>query len=320
MSERTLPAGPWQTLFPQALRLIDEIAEHGGKKDPFFTFGGGTVLMLRHQHRMSKDIDIFVPDPQSLGFVTPRLSEIAEEICNAKYVEAANYVKLFREEGEIDFVASPNLLPDEHAFERWDLFGRSVRVESSAEIVAKKMYHRGAEATARDLFDLALVIEREPSALTHAESFMYRHLDAFTDNLKAPSERYIAQFNSIETLDYNPSLEQAVSVATAYLGGLRATREKSAEEAASFIAAHGLAVQPLDLRKGEYCGAILHRTEHHLVQDVGRSTAVVHQLQNLPQSLKTAAVGEASIKLRYAQGSAAIVNRPAREASKGLEH
>jgi hypothetical protein len=31
--------------------------------------------MFRYGHRLSKDIDIFVPDPQYLGYVTPRLSD-----------------------------------------------------------------------------------------------------------------------------------------------------------------------------------------------------------------------------------------------------
>lgn len=72
-----LPEGVWQTLLAHAFTLVDEIARHG-ISDPFWTFGGGTVLMLRHGHRLSKDIDIFVPDPQYLGFVSPRLSDAAE--------------------------------------------------------------------------------------------------------------------------------------------------------------------------------------------------------------------------------------------------
>lgn len=69
----------WEILFAHALTLIGEIARHG-RRDPFWTFGGGTALMLHYGHRVSKDIDIFVPDPQSLGFVTPRLSDVAESI------------------------------------------------------------------------------------------------------------------------------------------------------------------------------------------------------------------------------------------------
>lgn len=60
----SLPGGVWQKLLQHAFTLIDEISRHGGISNPTWTFGGGTVLMLRHQHRMSKDIDIFVPDPQ----------------------------------------------------------------------------------------------------------------------------------------------------------------------------------------------------------------------------------------------------------------
>lgn len=67
-------------LFPRALALIDEISRYGGIKDPFWTLGGGTVLMFRYHHRLSKDIDIFVPDPQYLGFVTPRLSDTAADL------------------------------------------------------------------------------------------------------------------------------------------------------------------------------------------------------------------------------------------------
>lgn len=75
-----LPDGPWQVLLQYALALLDDAAKHGGVSDPLWTFGGGTVLMLRHNHRHSKDIDIFVPDPQYLGFFTPHLSDVAEAI------------------------------------------------------------------------------------------------------------------------------------------------------------------------------------------------------------------------------------------------
>jgi hypothetical protein len=71
-----------------ALKLIAEISTHGGISDPFWTLGGGTVLMFRYRHRVSKDIDIFVPDPQYLGYVTPRLSDVAAEMTD-DYTEMA---------------------------------------------------------------------------------------------------------------------------------------------------------------------------------------------------------------------------------------
>jgi len=67
-SPKNLPKGPWEILLKHAFAIMDDLEKHGGIKNPFWTFGGGTVLMLRHGHRQSKDIDIFVPDPQYFCF------------------------------------------------------------------------------------------------------------------------------------------------------------------------------------------------------------------------------------------------------------
>jgi hypothetical protein len=82
MSQASLSSDDvWQSLFQSALIVVDEIRRHGGRADPFFTFVGGTALMLRYQHRLSKDIDLFVPDPQSPAYVTPRLSVSRVRTC-----------------------------------------------------------------------------------------------------------------------------------------------------------------------------------------------------------------------------------------------
>jgi hypothetical protein len=94
----------WETLFQRALALIDSTSASGVELNDW-SFGGGTVLMRRHHHRFSKDIDIFVPDPQYLGYLTPRLNDDAEAM-TTDYVEEGNSLKLRFEEGEIDFVAS----------------------------------------------------------------------------------------------------------------------------------------------------------------------------------------------------------------------
>ncbi len=213
---RRLPGGAWRNLFAHALRLIDEIARHG-IDDPFWTFGGGTVLMLRYQHRLSNDIDIFVPDPQYLGYVSPRLSTVAESV-SADFVEGAGFVKLIRPEGEIDFVASRNLT--EKPFDTWTLLRRPTRVETAAEIVAKKLWHRGTIARARDLFDLSLVIEREPTALATAATFLVRHREAFLSQLCTRDAVLRAQFQAITVLNYRPTFDAAVQRATSFLRSL----------------------------------------------------------------------------------------------------
>ena len=94
MKVDSLPSGAWQSLFPRALALIDDISRYGGIANPFWTLGGGTVLMFRYRHRLSKDIDIFVPDPQYLGFVTPRLSDTAADMTEDYTEQPGMFVKL----------------------------------------------------------------------------------------------------------------------------------------------------------------------------------------------------------------------------------
>ncbi|MDW3684114.1 nucleotidyl transferase AbiEii/AbiGii toxin family protein [Cupriavidus sp. CV2] len=210
----------WESLFPHAFTLMEEVRKYGGI-EPFWTFGGGTVLMLRHGHRFSRDIDLFVPDPQYLGYVTPRLSDVAETIA-ADYVEQGNFVKLVLEEGEIDIVASRNLTDD--PFEIWEIMGQPVKVETAAEIVAKKLYHRGDRATARDLFDLAVVIEAEAETLAAAAPYLLLHADEFLAQVDARAPILQEQFNRIVTLRFQRTYAECARIAADFLGALPAPK------------------------------------------------------------------------------------------------
>lgn len=218
IAEHKLPEGVWKDLLPHALSIIEDIKNHG-TPDPFWTFGGGTVLMFRYQHRLSKDIDIFVPDPQYLGFVTPRLSDVAAAVSMDYVEDHSSYVKLIRSEGEIDFVASPNLT--ETPFEMWNIGGHHIRVETAVEIVSKKLWHRGDRAAARDLFDLSLVIEREPEALLKAAKFLRKHAEQFISQLASRAVVLKAQFVEIDVLNYRPSYDEAAQRATTFLRSLK---------------------------------------------------------------------------------------------------
>ena len=50
-----------------------------------------------------------MPDPQYLGYVTPRLSDTAASLTEEYTEMPGSFVKLQFEEGEIDFVDAPNL-------------------------------------------------------------------------------------------------------------------------------------------------------------------------------------------------------------------
>ena len=203
---------PWKILVERAFAIL-ALAD----AELFWTMGGGTVLMLRHNHRASKDVDIFFRDPQSLGYVNPRMGGIAEQM-TAKYEEAPDHVKLYFPEGEVDFVASPLLTAP--GFVVGELLGHAVRLETDVEIVAKKLWHRGCEAKARDLFDMCLVIERSPEDLKQAAKYLTRHRAAFLKSIRLRRDILKAQFESIDVRDYRPSFEGSVELASSFLMAL----------------------------------------------------------------------------------------------------
>ena len=125
----------WEILLGNALTLIDDAVRRTGQPVDW-SLGGGTVLMLRLNHRQSKDIDIFISDQQLLGLFSPRLSDFASALTD-DYDESSGHIKLFLPRGEIDIVVATPLI--ETPYETVTLLSRSIKLERSAEIIAKKM-------------------------------------------------------------------------------------------------------------------------------------------------------------------------------------
>ena len=98
----------WEILLGNALTLIDDAVRRTGQPVDW-SLGGGTVLMLRLNHRQSKDIDIFISDQQLLGLFSPRLSDFASALTD-DYDESSGHIKLFLPRGEIDIVVATPLI------------------------------------------------------------------------------------------------------------------------------------------------------------------------------------------------------------------
>ena len=203
----------WEILFQRALVLMDD-ARSSGIPVEEWTFGGGTVLMRRHRHRFSRDVDIFINDRQFIGYVTPRLSATAESLTR-DYVEDHDFVKLIFPEGEIDFVASAPLTEEPAVSEQ--LFGHDILVENSSEIVAKKIWYRGEQFTARDIFDLAVVAENEPAALNKISPILQGRRDTVLARIEKHGARLREDFHSLEVLNYSRTFEECVDIVRATL-------------------------------------------------------------------------------------------------------
>jgi hypothetical protein len=174
---------------------------------PRWSLGGGTVLMFYYGHRKSKDIDIFVPDPQFLGYVNPRLGGRGEEV-TTDYKDGAEFVKLFLPEGEIDFVASSTLT--KNPFEEHEVLGKNILLETPIEIVAKKLWYRGDRATPRDLLDLALVIEHHRSEILEHSEVLAKNIEAFTEQCNSRRATMLPAFNEIEKIEFKPSFDDCL--------------------------------------------------------------------------------------------------------------
>ncbi|MEW6690414.1 MAG: nucleotidyl transferase AbiEii/AbiGii toxin family protein, partial [Pseudomonadota bacterium] len=159
--------------------------------------------------RVSKDIDIFIADPQLLGHLSPRLNPIAEAIA-PDYVEQANFLKLYFPEGEIDFVVSRPLTDDPVIMER--VLGRDIRVETSAEIIAKKLWYRSSDLTARDIFDFALVAQREPAALRQIQPILADRAETILERIEDWSEALREDFLALDVLDDRPAFDDCIGV------------------------------------------------------------------------------------------------------------
>ena len=214
----------WESLFDHAVALIDT-CEKVGERPPKWRFGGGTMLMLDFNHRYSKDIDIFITDPQYLTFFSPRLNDTAEEFAT-EYVEAAHYLKIIGKGGDIDFVISPTLTSEPTAVRK--IRGRTVTTETPVEIVAKRAFYRAAGFTSRDLFDMALVLERCPDDCEREAKVLRERAQIIIDRLQEHRERLEAEFDKIITLEYSPTFQHCYDTVVAFLSqSKREARNKS---------------------------------------------------------------------------------------------
>lgn len=162
----------WDALLRQSLIGLDAL-EARGAPIRWWSFGGGTALMVQLHHRDSKDVDLFILDPQYLGFLSPKMADT--DIWNGPdYDESTHYLKLKYDEGEIDFIVAQSIsdLPNG----TFEFEGHKIPIEPPTEIILKKLFHRAAFLKPRDIFDAAVVLASD-------------HADTLRENLHFVSDQ-----------------------------------------------------------------------------------------------------------------------------------
>ncbi|ESW80722.1 nucleotidyl transferase AbiEii/AbiGii toxin family protein [Mesorhizobium sp. C280B] len=144
----------WRRLFAIAADLIDQLREKAGGFEFEWSFGGGTAMMIQINHRESHDVDIFLDDPQLLGFIDPSKSQLSFSTGPAAYDGDGTRFQKFAFEGlgEIDFIVAGALTGT--PFEKREVEGRSVWLESIPRSLPRRFITE-AEARPRDIFDIS---------------------------------------------------------------------------------------------------------------------------------------------------------------------
>lgn len=164
----------WQRLLQTARALIRQVNSEAAIIEQW-TLGGGTALMLRIGHRLSRDIDIFLSDPQQLSFLDPTKRDLQFETRPSDHLgDGARFLRFaFADLGEIDFIVAGALTSSAATSEMVE--GESLALETVPEIIAKKIYHRGKSIKPRDIFDIAAAAEEHTDEIVAA---LREHRDA----------------------------------------------------------------------------------------------------------------------------------------------
>jgi hypothetical protein len=72
----------WRQLLDRTVGGLERLRQIGQPVSEW-VLGGGTALITNAVHRISKDIDVFITDPQYLGFLSPRLGGESVWTCEA---------------------------------------------------------------------------------------------------------------------------------------------------------------------------------------------------------------------------------------------
>ena len=129
--------------------------------------GGGTALASRWDHRISTDISLFVT-PEAFGRVREGWMDIASELGAVSLAGGRGWARGTLPGGDFSISTTPDVLPERNAARIDRVATWGLRLESSAEILAKKLRLRmlgSGVLVARDLYDIYAASEFDRNAL-----------------------------------------------------------------------------------------------------------------------------------------------------------
>jgi len=93
-----------------------------------------------------------------------------------------------------------------------------LQVDTSIEIIGKKTRYRAEAFTARDMFDLALVAERQPEEVTRVKPVLQQRREAILERLVSGDRLLRTTFAELDVLDYRPTYNHCLGIVKGVLG------------------------------------------------------------------------------------------------------
>lgn len=153
---------PARTLWTRHRGAIERVATANGAESRIM-LGGGSVLAARWNHRKSTDIDVLLPDRESLndaGANGPL--DLAAATGGTHAGTTREQVRIKLETGKLDVATIKPQIPGLE--EQLEVEGRTETVLASAQILRGK-FNRTDKAVTRDAFDITVAAKEEPRAL-----------------------------------------------------------------------------------------------------------------------------------------------------------
>ena len=191
---RKWPTSKWKALLRDAIRILDASVA----PTPWL-FGGGTALAVHYRHRVSYDVDIFVPGQDALRDLAPQRNAITKSVLGENKVDfPGNYLKLRFPYGEIDFTTGGRRT--DSPSQAWEFEGRMIDIETPWETATRTMFFRASDLKIRDIFDIAAVIDHHGDelreCLPEVEDRLPRVLDRVRSHRPGYERRVLGETNA----------------------------------------------------------------------------------------------------------------------------
>ena len=182
-----LPEPP-ETVWRQHRETLYEHA-HNETPPTRLMLGGGTILAARLGHRQSSDIDVLLPDIESLRSWEPGGPLDLTRATGGRLEGRRENRIIIRVtvDSSLDVAAIRPKLPGTEIDEEID--GRTETTLSNAQIILGKLY-RSEQSVTRDAFDIVSVARADPRALEIAVNALNEHdVQVVRSNLFASNDR-----------------------------------------------------------------------------------------------------------------------------------